>query len=47
MNFLGLLAKLGEAERFIQCVLEKLLGVTRMFGRLSFSLNFIHSKNVV
>lgn len=35
MNYLGLLAKLGEAERFIQCVLEKLLGVTRMFGRLA------------
>ena len=47
MNFLRLLAKLGEAERVIRCVLEKLLGFPRMFGRVSFSLNFTHCKNAV
>lgn len=47
MHFLGPLAKLAEAERFLEYLGEKLLGVASVFGGVSFSLNLTHSKSVV
>lgn len=48
MNFLGTFDERGgETEKFIECFWEKLMGVTRLFGQISFSLNFTHSNSIV